>query len=157
MTNPEDCARFKKILEDNFEHILVFQKLMQSEALKYPLIDFESAHGAFAKLQQEPAAPGLFVLPKAHLELAYIKACERGKYKGLKGSLMRREFLEFTCRVAVAFIRGNNERQRGLLMSDHLQHFIDTHIKHACRHLKVHETRATIRGSKRLNELLFDN
>lgn len=108
VTNPDDAARFMKILGDNLQDILVFQKMMQVETLRYPQIDFESAHAPFLRLNQDPGQIGIFQMPKAHLELAYIKACERGKYKGLKGSLMRREFLEFVCRVSVAFIRGNS-------------------------------------------------
>ena len=54
--------------------------------------------------QDSPFQPGLFAVPKAQVELAFIKATEHNKHKGLRGNLDRNSLLDCMCRLAVAFI-----------------------------------------------------
>ena len=123
-------------------------ELITDSNFDYPRIGFETLAQKIYDLQGSNTEEKKG-LPRAQIELCFIGATKFDGVKGLHGKLNRGSFEEIIMRLSQA-------RYGGKVVT-HLQRFLDTYIQPIFEKSPIVSTRKTIRDSKQLNQLLFDN
>lgn len=84
------------------------------------------------------------------MELAFIRATRGDDAVGIQGTLCRGEFLETLLRVCLV-------RHPRCMLADYLEDFLFIYIRGQYQRSQILPIRKEIRGSKKLNQLLYDN
>lgn len=122
---------------------------------KFPQISWDSVNESIVKVQRDPAFDQRRAIIRSKVELCFISATSGDDTHGLRSAMQRCELLDFLVRFAKTMVYQYYGPKAQI--ATHLPEFFRTYIHPVIKDSTLLPHRKQIRGSRRLNELLFDN
>lgn len=144
----KDAEYCQEILFENFNILKVVFIEGLADSDKYPEISIVAfvklIHNKFINEEDKKK------LPKSNMELCFIRATRNDAEFGTAGTLCRSEMFDVILRVSQQM---NNKKPA----SENLEEFLKCFIYPMYQNSTILKERKLMRGSKRLNQLLYDN
>ena len=154
--DPEDAERCLAVLLESFEIIHTYYKELQSLSDRYPYISWERVWelvGDINKNSRVVTAKGR--LPRNQTELCFTRAAKSDAARGPPNALQRSDLWELVLRMGYAWSSAVYSPKEKL--GGRLREFIGVFLRPFYDEGPAMTHRRTIRDSKHLNKLLYDN